>query len=417
MDCFRWPLLPCTVTAQKVRQPLLVLGSVAFAGYFAAKAVLHNRSGLVSNPEAVRWFANDGQALLFYARQPDGGFIFCSRPGFHYRTGQELKPVTAEIYKEWRQLKGLQDSQARENLMLREELVRATREAAQGMRDLEDRVRASEERAKERRSLAESLARQKAEAEEARREVEARLSATETNMQQIAALQQESGRRMAAAEQRKRELENKVQVCADKLVEGAKLSEELAVRNSEAERAKKELEARLQASEEKRSKQSTGAQVGNGNSGREEAGCDGGGQASGPAGGWRQRGRQTSAVWGLAAGPTAGVVIQVMNQTRYTAYLTFSAGQCRHVWPEPGRAFMVSAGQTSSISLAGDPGERVFFTAWAAENPYVRWGNCACRSGAGSGGIAVCGGAGGAALRLVENTRVGWSREGWDEAG
>jgi hypothetical protein len=105
---------------------VLVAGSLAFGAYFECKALLHNRSGVVSDPACVRWFAEDGSPRLWYARQPDGSLIFSNRPGFHYRTGQELKPVTAEIYKEWRQLKGLQDAQAEENLMLREHLTRSS---------------------------------------------------------------------------------------------------------------------------------------------------------------------------------------------------------------------------------------------------------------------------------------------------
>jgi hypothetical protein len=294
---------------------VFVLGSLAFAAYFTAKAVLHNRPGVVSKPEAVRWFSNDGHALLFYARQPDGSLIFCNRPGFHYRTGQELKPVTAEIYQEWRRLKGLQDARANENATLKEQLARTTSEAAQGRRDLESQLRASEDRAREQVSLCERLARQKAEVENAREEMEARLSDTESNMQQVAALQQRTGERMTEAEQKKRELENQVQLCAEKLSESARLSEEVRRQKAEAEKAKKELEARLQASEERMCREAD-TRARSLEPVRQEVEGNVGGGTGGPERRGKQGGRRTSLASDASTGTMSEVAIQIMNQTR-----------------------------------------------------------------------------------------------------
>ena len=390
---------------------VFVLASLAFAAYFTAKAVLHNRAAVVSNPEAVHWFSNDGHALLFYARQPDGTLIFCSRPGFHYRTGQELKPVTAEIYQEWRRLKGLQDARAQENSALKEQLARTATEAAQSRRDLESQLKASEDRAREHVGLSERLARQKAEVQKAREEMETRLSATESNMQQVAALQQRTGERVAEAEQKKRDLENQVQLCTEKLSESATLSEELKRQKAEAEKAKKELERRLQAPQE-RTRQEAATGTRSGELLRQELGGKVGGGTAGPQTRGKQWGKRASGARNASTGTMSAVVIQIMNQTRLTACLTFSAEKCQHVWPDPGRAFVVRPGETVSISLGGYPGERIFFTGWAAENPSVQWGRCACTSGNETKPIAVCGAVADASVALVERglarTRVAW---------
>jgi hypothetical protein len=77
--------------------------------------MLHNRTGDVPNPGVVRWFDTNGQALLFYAQEPDGSITFSSQGGVHYRTGRSLKPVTPEIYEEWHKLKGKEDVETHES--------------------------------------------------------------------------------------------------------------------------------------------------------------------------------------------------------------------------------------------------------------------------------------------------------------
>jgi len=54
------------------------------------------------DPASADWFDSiTGDPLLWYCRSAEGVLEFYSRPGYHTRTREPLKPVTKEIYEEW----------------------------------------------------------------------------------------------------------------------------------------------------------------------------------------------------------------------------------------------------------------------------------------------------------------------------
>ena len=97
------------------------------------------------------------------------------------------------------------------------------------------------------------------------------------------------------------------------------------------------------------------------------------------------------------------VVINIVNRTRFTAYLTFSCAKRGHVWPEPGRAYVVGPGQAASVSLLGYSGERVYFSAQAGEAPGVQWGRARGVPEDAVEPVAVFGAPSPVSVALVEN--------------
>ena len=404
------------VTWRKVGMLALAI-PLAFSAYFAAKSYLRNRPGIVSNPDAVRWFANDGRALLFYARQPDGVIIFGDRPGFHYRTGHLLQPVTAEIYQEWRQLQAKQSAGEDAKAALAEQLARQAAEAEEQRKALDAQIRAAEDKlraekearaeterkleqqAEEALAAATKLAREAQEVGAKRKELEAQARAAEDS------LRQQSEARLKSEQEIQRRAEEALAGAAriQMEVEDAKrqLKEQLAQRANELGQMTQGVETRLRAAEDRlreereaKSKSELQKELHDANSLAKQIRREA----------QEQRRRAEKAEAAAASRNQAAsippppsqnstVTVSIRNQTRFKLYVTFSTTHNRG-WPEPGRAWVVTAGQTVSISLGGYSGDPVFYHARAEENPYVQWEQNAA--------IATCGGANPPMLCLVE---------------
>ena len=97
----------------------------------------------------------------------------------------------------------------------------------------------------------------------------------------------------------------------------------------------------------------------------------------------------------------ATVTIAFRNDTSLTVCVTCSSPRNHHVWPSPGQAWVFSAGQMGAVTLSGFPGERIFYTAWAVQNPSIQWGMGSWMSEEQAAPVATCGGGTYPTVRLV----------------
>jgi hypothetical protein len=95
------------------------------------------------------------------------------------------------------------------------------------------------------------------------------------------------------------------------------------------------------------------------------------------------------------------VTVGIQNETRHKILITFTS-PWNHVWPAPGRAFVVEPGELTSFNLRGSANEPINFEAVAAENPNLQWRGCDCGPYGRPEPIAVCGQSDPPIRRLVE---------------